>query len=170
METIHAEIERGSLEKVVLARRVEVALGTEPDPADVLYRLRRQAPECTRFLIRKGGVTFLGATPEWLARKHRGELETEAVAGSIGALEPRAAQQLTHLLRAVDRGASVLVLEPISRRAVPWWPEWSRAVVATGGRADEWHLPNTLPASWRQLDRDAGFVREELGVRSLFAG
>jgi menaquinone-specific isochorismate synthase len=120
VETIHSEIERAALEKVVLARRVEVTLTAEPDPADVLYRLRRQASECTRFLIRHAGVTFLGATPEWLARLHRGALETEAVAGSIGALEPGAAENLLGSQKDLAEHALVLreimkVLGPFAR-------------------------------------------------------
>lgn len=117
VEQIRAEIARGALEKAVLARRVQVTLDSEPDPADVLYRLRRQAPECTRFLFRRAGKAFLGATPEWLARKHGGRLETEAVAGSIGALEPDARARL--LGSDKDRSEHALVLREILRALGP---------------------------------------------------
>lgn len=84
VEAIRSAIERRELEKVVLARRVEFALPA-PDPANVLARLRTQAPECTRFLLRVGSRAFVGAAPERLVRKSGLELETEAVAGSIKA-------------------------------------------------------------------------------------
>jgi isochorismate synthase len=117
VDEIRAEIARGSLEKAVLARRVQVTLDGEPDPADVLHRLRRQAPECTRFLFRRNGKAFLGATPEWLARKHGDELATEAVAGSIGALEPDGRARL--LGSAKDRGEHALVVREILRALEP---------------------------------------------------
>lgn len=117
VEQIRGEIARGTLEKAVLARRVQVTLDGEPDPADVLYRLRRQAPECTRFLVRRGGKAFLGATPEWLARKHGGRLETEAVAGSVGALEPNARTRL--LGSEKDRAEHALVVREILRALEP---------------------------------------------------
>jgi len=117
VEAIRSEITRGALEKVVLARRVEVALGAEPDPAAVLYRLRGQAPECTRFLVRRSGVTFLGATPEWLARKHGARFETEAVAGSIGTGEANAGKTL--LGSEKDLAEHALVLREIVKALEP---------------------------------------------------
>jgi isochorismate synthase len=117
VDEIRAEIARGSLEKAVLARRVQVTLDGEPDPADVLQRLRRQAPECTRFLFRRNGKAFLGATPEWLARKRGDELATEAVAGSIGALEPDGRARL--LASTKDRGEHALVVREILRALEP---------------------------------------------------
>jgi isochorismate synthase len=117
VDEIRTEISRGTLEKAVLARRVQVTLDGEPDPADVLFRLRRQAPECTRFLFRRGGKSFLGATPEWLARKRGDRLATEAVAGSIGALEPDARARL--LGSEKDRAEHALVLREIVRALEP---------------------------------------------------
>jgi menaquinone-specific isochorismate synthase len=120
-EEIRREIATGALEKVVLARRVEVDLGRAPEAADVLFRLRRDAPECTRFLFRQAGVTFLGATPEWLAKKRGNRLETEAVAGSIGALEDGAPKALLESQKdlaehAIVLGEIVKVLGPVATR------------------------------------------------------
>jgi menaquinone-specific isochorismate synthase len=84
VEAIRAAIAEGQFEKVVLARRVELAVAAL-DPASVLSHLRAQAPECTRFLLRVGASAFVGAAPERLLRKSGRELETEAVAGSIKA-------------------------------------------------------------------------------------
>ncbi len=88
VEEIRARIARGELEKVVLARRVELALARAPDPADVLARLRVQAPECSRFMLSCAGQVFLGAAPERLIKRRGDAFETEAVAGSMKAEEP----------------------------------------------------------------------------------
>jgi menaquinone-specific isochorismate synthase len=117
VEVIRAEIAQGTLEKVVLARRVAFELGREPDAALVLARLRPQAPECTRFLVRKAGISFLGATPEWLAKKHGATLETEAVAGSMSALDREGAARL--LESGKDRAEHALVLREIVRALSP---------------------------------------------------
>jgi hypothetical protein len=68
------------------------------------------------------------------------------------------------------RGAAVLVVEPISRRAVPWWDEWKEAARSTGGREDEWRLPVSLPPLISKLDRASGLDHSELTARSLFWG
>jgi menaquinone-specific isochorismate synthase len=83
IQQIRESIERGELEKVVLARRVGVTLPGPMDAARVLRRLSAIAPECVRFAFRAGGSTFLGATPERLVDKRGTAFETEAVAGSI---------------------------------------------------------------------------------------
>jgi len=76
-------IDRGELEKLVLARRVDVELKAAFSPAVVLERLRDLAPECARFCFSSGGPAFLGATPERLVTKRGSAFETEAVAGSL---------------------------------------------------------------------------------------
>ncbi len=79
VETISA----GGLQKVVLARAVEVEGERTFDRVDVLARLREQNPRCATFLFRApDGTAFLGATPETLCRLEGRHLETEALAGS----------------------------------------------------------------------------------------
>jgi isochorismate synthase len=117
VEAIRGEIARGELEKVVLARRVEIELGGEVDPATVLARLRQQAPECTRFCVRQSGSTFLGATPEWLARKRGPVLETAAVAGSMSSHDREGAARL--LESGKDRAEHAIVLREILRALGP---------------------------------------------------
>jgi hypothetical protein len=75
---------------------------------------------------------------------------------------------LAHVIASVRRGASVLVLEPLARSAVPWWEEWADAFAGAGGRADEWKFAMTLPEKLVALDEAAGFRREALGVRTLW--
>jgi isochorismate synthase len=73
---------RGRLDKVVLARRVAVRSPFELDPLNALRRLAAAGPESTTFAFVRGGVTFLGATPERLARTEGRAFRTEAIAGS----------------------------------------------------------------------------------------
>jgi hypothetical protein len=72
------------------------------------------------------------------------------------------------LLDAAGNRARVLVLEPIARRANPWWDEWAEAFKAAGGRADEWRIPATLPQRQAGLAGAAGLDPRELTGRSLY--
>jgi hypothetical protein len=71
------------------------------------------------------------------------------------------------LLELASRGASVLVVEPVARRLVPWWDAFATRAVAAGGRADEWRFPPALPSALADLDEAAGFHREALSARSV---
>ncbi len=89
-------------------------------------------------------------------------------AWSANELAPAARDALLSHLVALGRlGATVVVLEPLSGRAAPWWDAWAAAFTTSGGRADTWRVPNTLPKALRRLDRDAGFDRPTLSARSL---
>jgi len=77
----------------------------------------------------------------------------------------------TLLPRLVDRAAHgdrVLIVEPLAKAAAPWWPQWERAFIAAGGRADQWRFPVELPPLVAKLDRAAGLSHRELTGRSLF--
>lgn len=76
------EIGAGRLSKVVAARVVRRRLARAHDAAALLVTLGARAPSCTRFAIRRRGVTFLGATPERLVALHEGRVTSEALAGS----------------------------------------------------------------------------------------
>ncbi len=80
-------IQRGELEKVVLARALDVIAKDKFDAFKVLNILRSSYPECVSFLFDFGaGTTFLGATPEVLLHFHSQNLDlylqSNAVAGS----------------------------------------------------------------------------------------
>jgi menaquinone-specific isochorismate synthase len=83
VDGICAEITAGRLEKAVAARRVTVRSTHLPPAALVLERLRLAAPACTRFALRVGAETFLGASPEDLVGRAGRHVVTEAVAGSV---------------------------------------------------------------------------------------
>jgi isochorismate synthase len=73
---------RGRLDKVVLARRVDLRSSIEIDVENALRRLAAGAPEGTVYAFARGGRTFLGATPERLVRTAGRDFETVAIAGS----------------------------------------------------------------------------------------
>ena len=75
---------------------------------------------------------------------------------------------LRRLIEAGGQGTRVLVVEPLSRRVTPFWPDWEKAFLAAGGRADEWRFRLPLPASLRLLDKAAGLDHRELTGRSLY--
>lgn len=75
---------------------------------------------------------------------------------------------LEHLLEAAARGSSVLIVEPVARRALPWYEDWSTRMVRAGGRSDVWRFAAELPDVWRRLDRAAGLDHRELCARSLY--
>ncbi len=75
-------IRQGTYDKVVLARSVEVVAEQPFDVPAALDRLRGQFPSAYVFAVRRGGSTFLGATPERLARVALGRVRTMALAGS----------------------------------------------------------------------------------------
>ena len=84
VETMAGAVGRGRLDKVVLARRVDLRSPVELDVPNALRRLAASAPESTVYAFRRGGRTFLGATPERLVRSEGRRFRTAAIAGTIG--------------------------------------------------------------------------------------
>jgi predicted RNA methylase len=76
---------------------------------------------------------------------------------------------LENLRTARRAGMSVLVVEPISLRVSPWWPDWERAFAEIGGTADEWRFRIEPPLIVKRLARATGLHPEVLTARSLFA-
>lgn len=102
----------------------------------------------------------------------RGKLRVGIAAGwSINELDPASRHSLLPLLvAAADRGATVLIVEPLARGVTPWWDDWARVFVAAGGRADEWKFDVPLPSRLAAIDESAGFRRDALGARTLWRG
>jgi len=77
-------IQRGQVQKVVMARAIDVELAAAPVVQELLARLRRDSPAALTFFVRgEDGVAFVGATPETLCRVEGRSLATEALAGSV---------------------------------------------------------------------------------------
>jgi salicylate biosynthesis isochorismate synthase/menaquinone-specific isochorismate synthase len=75
-------IRGGELEKIVLAREVQVHAPVEHDPAAVLGVLREAFPTCYVYAVGRGAATFIGASPELLLRRDGQRASTVALAGS----------------------------------------------------------------------------------------
>jgi len=75
--------ERDVLDKVVLARRVDLAFDGEPDPLLLFRDLQSATPHCFHYLFEsESGAVFMGATPERLFFRRGREVFSEAVAGT----------------------------------------------------------------------------------------
>jgi len=84
-EAVARAVERiraAELEKVVLAREVEVHAPVDHDPAAVLGLLREGFPSCYVFAVGREDATFVGASPELLVRSDGQRASTVALAGS----------------------------------------------------------------------------------------
>jgi salicylate biosynthesis isochorismate synthase/menaquinone-specific isochorismate synthase len=84
-EAVARAVERirsGQLEKIVLAREVQVHAPQAHDPAAVFDVLRGGFPECFVYAVGRDEGTFIGATPELLVRRDGMRASTVALAGS----------------------------------------------------------------------------------------
>ncbi len=78
------------------------------------------------------------------------------------------ADLLGSLQALLDRGAGLLIVEPIARAVTPWWSEWRAALASSGVRGDDWRFTDALPEPLRRWDRAAGLDHRERKARSLF--
>ena len=113
-------ISSGELEKVVLARCVDLSFRGGIHPLRALNRLRMTYPNCFTFSVANGtGQSFIGASPELLVRRRGDTVETEALAGSAprGATASEDAVLAGDLLRSEkDSREHRLVIDSILRR------------------------------------------------------
>ena len=89
-------IEKNELQKVVLARSLELEAGADKkfDIAKSALALRNQHRACTQFVIRSAqGSVFLGASPETLLRRKGALIESQALAGTDQSAETLKASQ-----------------------------------------------------------------------------
>ena len=112
----------GELEKIVLAREVQVHAPVEHDPAAVLGVLREAFPTCYVFAVGRGQSTFLAASPELLLRREGQRVSTVALAGSMRrsadpAVENHLGEQL--LSSDKDREENAIVARRIVRTLAP---------------------------------------------------
>jgi isochorismate synthase len=80
--SIVREIERGAIEKLVLARNVRARSSRLIDPGLVIHRLRARYGRCTLFAFTRGQSCFVGATPERLVRLEGTNVWADCLAGS----------------------------------------------------------------------------------------
>jgi len=75
-------IRGGELEKVVLAREIQVRATKPHSTAAVYRRLRERFPSCLVFCVGRGEDAFVAASPELLVRREGLSVSTVALAGS----------------------------------------------------------------------------------------
>jgi salicylate biosynthesis isochorismate synthase len=75
-------IRDGRLQKIVLAREVQVHAPSAYDPAAVFGVLRDAFPSCFVFCVGRGEATLVAASPELLVRREGQRVSTIALAGS----------------------------------------------------------------------------------------
>jgi salicylate biosynthesis isochorismate synthase/menaquinone-specific isochorismate synthase len=72
----------GGLEKIVLAREVQVHAPRAHDPAAIFGALREAFPSCFIVCVGRGDAAFVAASPELLLRREGQRVSTMALAGS----------------------------------------------------------------------------------------
>jgi salicylate biosynthesis isochorismate synthase len=115
-------IRAGELQKVVLAREVDVHAPTEHDPGAILDLLRQEFPACYVFAVGRGEASFVAASPELLVRREGQRASTVALAGSIGrSADPSVDDHLGERLlqSAKDREENAIVARRIARTLRP---------------------------------------------------
>lgn len=145
-------IRAGELVKVVLARRAAFAFEHSPAPAALLARLGRRHADCVRYAWRRGGKTWLGATPETLLQVDGHRLRTHALAGTRSA---ELADELLH--SAKDGHEHAIVVDAIRQALAPFTrtlsPTQAPVVRRLNGLA---HLHTAIEA---HLHADVDFLR-----------
>jgi len=138
-------IRAGELDKVVLARTLEVTL-TEPLPMpEVLARLAQRNPRGYSFAVNLGqGRQLLGASPELLVSRRHGRLRAHPLAGSIPrSADPQEDQRRAQaLLRSPkDLAEHRVVVQAVAQALRPLCPDLhvpkQPSLVAT---PTMWHL------------------------------
>jgi isochorismate synthase len=115
-------IRAGELQKLVLAREVEVHAASDHDPAAVLGVLREAFPACHLICAGRGDAAFVAASPELLIRRDGPRAATLALAGSTRrSADPAVDDHLgERLLRsAKDREEQAIVVRRIARALRP---------------------------------------------------
>lgn len=115
-------IRSGRLDKIVLAREVQVHASGPHQAAGVLGVLREAFPSCYLFCVGRGDSTFIGASPELLIRRDGLRAGTLALAGSTRrSADPAVDDHLgEQLLRSEkDRGEQRIVSTRIVRALRP---------------------------------------------------
>jgi len=115
-------IRAGELEKIVLAREVEVHAPLDHDVGAVLGLLREAFASCYVFAVGRGDAVFLAASPELLVRREGQRASTVALAGSSRrsadpAVDEHLGEQL--LQSDKDREENEIVVRRIARMLRP---------------------------------------------------
>jgi hypothetical protein len=69
----------------------------------------------------------------------------------------------------VDRGVTLVILEPLARGVTPWWEEWTARLARHGVRDYDFKADVDLPAPLDSFSDAAGFRKKEIGARVMHA-
>jgi salicylate biosynthesis isochorismate synthase/menaquinone-specific isochorismate synthase len=153
-------IRAGAIEKIVLAREVQVHAPSAYDVAAVYDVLREGFPSCFCFCAGRGDDAFIAASPELLIRRDGMRASTLALAGSTRrSADPSVDDHLgEQLLRSEkDRSEQAIVVRRIERALRPlsvWVTAAPEPVIVR--MANIQHLASPIRA---QLRRPVGAVR-----------
>ena len=108
-----------------------------------------------------------------------GDLSRASVGGYAGLIAAYVLNELSdqprrriedQLMAAAQRGARVLIVEPIAGRITPWWDDAIARLAGAGARADEWRVPVDLPPLLRTFDKAAGLDHREITFKTIYLG
>jgi salicylate biosynthesis isochorismate synthase/menaquinone-specific isochorismate synthase len=113
----------GDLEKIVLAREVQVHAPHVHDPAAIFGALREEFPACFSVCVGRGDAAFVAASPELLLRREGQRVSTMALAGSTRrsadpAVDAHLGEQL--MRSAKDREEHAIVSDRIQAALAPY--------------------------------------------------
>jgi salicylate biosynthesis isochorismate synthase/menaquinone-specific isochorismate synthase len=153
-------IRAGALEKIVLAREVQVHAPAAHDAAAIFGVLREGFPSCFCFCVGRGDAAFLAASPELLIRRDGMRASTLALAGSRRrsadpSVDDHLGEQL--LQSGKDRVEQAIVARRIERALRPhsvWVAAAEEPVIVK--MANIQHLATPIRA---QLARPVGAIR-----------
>ena len=72
------------------------------------------------------------------------------------------------LLRSVEAGAKLLLLEPLAGGVSPWWSEWEPRFAGAGVAAGQGKWKVDRPAWVEQMDRASALDHRSVGARYFF--
>jgi hypothetical protein len=145
------------------------ALACRPHPTLLGVDGNAWAVEETRWTYRSLGLAGEARRGDLRVQRMGGAGEAVLVAFTANELGDEDRARLLAALGSVhERGAVVLVVEPLARRGFRWWDGWSEALRRRGGREDTWRFRPALPERLRLLDRAAGMDHQEIVGRSLY--
>ena len=77
-------------------------------------------------------------------------------------------QLLDVLDQLLQRGATLVVLEPLARGVAPWWDEWAARLAPRNVREADVKTEVDLPPPLDSFSDAAGFRKKELGARVMY--
>jgi hypothetical protein len=70
----------------------------------------------------------------------------------------------------LERGATLVVMEPLARGVAPWWDDWAARLAPRNVHERDVKAEVDLPAPLDSFSDAAGFRKRELGVRVMYGG